>query len=199
MTRSLLSDAVDGFIMLQAPHPWTSPGKPGAGNGQCSKRCQKAVVTATFQKCGSFKSWMSVENWWPWKWPLAMQLYTYDWHPSNSRKASNSRDVGNSKDPSSNSKASFKQGQQRGEGTTSTTKTPARAGSVWNSYKSGRKWSLKYVCECGSDKKNWWRERSLKGVAAKAFKDLATLNPAQPQELPAQCRVQPAHYIYKDD
>jgi hypothetical protein len=29
-------------------------------------------------------------------------------------------------------------------------------------------------------------ERSLKEVAAKAFKDLATLNPAQQQELPAQ-------------
>jgi hypothetical protein len=23
------------------------------------------LVTATFQKCGSFTSWMYVENWWP--------------------------------------------------------------------------------------------------------------------------------------
>jgi hypothetical protein len=29
------------------------------------QRCQMAVVTATFQKCGSFTSWMSAENWLP--------------------------------------------------------------------------------------------------------------------------------------
>jgi hypothetical protein len=50
-----------------------------------------------------------------------------------------SRDVGNSKDPSSNRKASFKQGTPTGEGSTSIAKTPATAGSVWESYKSGRK------------------------------------------------------------
>ncbi len=41
--------------------------------------------------------------------------------------------------------------QQQG----STEKTPATAGSVWKSYKSGRKWSQKYSCECGSDKKKF--------------------------------------------
>jgi hypothetical protein len=56
-----------------------------------------------------------------------------------SRKASNSRYVGNAKDPSNNRKASFKQGTPAGEGTNSTAKTPATAGSVWKSYKSGRK------------------------------------------------------------
>jgi hypothetical protein len=60
----------------------------------------------------------------------------------------------NSKDPSRNRNASFKKGTPAGEGTTSTAKTPATAGSVWKSYKSGRK--PKYGCECGSDKKNWW-------------------------------------------
>ena len=36
----------------------------------CSKRletqwCQVAVITATFQKSGRFKSWMAVKNSWP--------------------------------------------------------------------------------------------------------------------------------------
>jgi hypothetical protein len=57
-------------------------------------------------------------------------------------KASNSRDVGNSKDPSNNRNTSFKQGTPAGEGTTSIAKTPATAGSVWKSNKSGRKCSM---------------------------------------------------------
>jgi hypothetical protein len=46
------------------------------------------------------------------------------------KKASISRDVNHSKDPRSNRNASFKQGAPAGEGTTSTAKTPATAGSV---------------------------------------------------------------------
>jgi hypothetical protein len=76
----------------------------------------------------------------------------------------------------------FKQGAPAGEGTTSTAKTSATAGSVWKSYKSGRKGSKKYDCECGSDKKIGGRERSPKwpwfllGVGVKAYRDLlATL------------------------
>jgi hypothetical protein len=53
---------------------------------------------------------------------------TYD---TPATAASNSRDVGSSKD------ASFKQGTQARERTTSKAKTPATAGSVWKSYKSG--------------------------------------------------------------
>jgi hypothetical protein len=47
-----------------------NPGRlaPPVCNTQC-QQCQMAVVTATYQKCGSFTSWMSVENWWPLKWP----------------------------------------------------------------------------------------------------------------------------------
>jgi hypothetical protein len=41
--------------------------------------------------------------------------------------------IGNSKDPSSNRNASFKQGTQAREDTTSTAKTAATAGSVWKS------------------------------------------------------------------
>jgi hypothetical protein len=41
-------------------------GGGGAGVGVGRRlRCQMAVVTATFQKCGTFTSWISVENWWP--------------------------------------------------------------------------------------------------------------------------------------
>ena len=42
-------------------------------NNTCHmQRCQMAVITATFQKSGRFKSWMAVKNSWPWvavKWP----------------------------------------------------------------------------------------------------------------------------------
>ncbi len=41
--------------------------------------------------------------------------------------------------------ASFKQGTHAREGTTSAAKKPATTESVWKSYKSGRKWSQKYV------------------------------------------------------
>jgi hypothetical protein len=46
-----------------------------------------------------------------------------------------------------------KQGTPAGEGTTSTAKTPATAESVLKSYKSDKKGSQKYCCECVSDKK----------------------------------------------
>jgi hypothetical protein len=49
----LLAD--DITISMLAPQPAKSP----------HQLCQMAVVTATFQKCGSFTSWMAVENWWP--------------------------------------------------------------------------------------------------------------------------------------
>ncbi len=37
-----------------------NPGRlaPPVCNTQCQRRCQMAVVTATYQKCGSFTSWM---------------------------------------------------------------------------------------------------------------------------------------------
>ncbi len=125
------------------------------------QRCQMAVVTATLWQF--FLKLMTVENWWPWKWPWAMQSHTNVWHPSNSRKASNSRDVGNSKDPSSNRDAIFRPRTPGGEGTISTAKTPATAGPVWKSYKSGRKWCQKYGCDCGSDKKNLVAVKGLQG------------------------------------
>ncbi len=43
----------------------------------------------------------------------------------------------------------FIKGTSAGQGTTSTAKIPATAGSVWKSYKNGRKSIQKYGCECG--------------------------------------------------
>jgi hypothetical protein len=37
---------------------------PSAATASPVQRCQKAVVTATFQKCSSLKSWLAVENRW---------------------------------------------------------------------------------------------------------------------------------------
>jgi hypothetical protein len=34
----------------------------GTGSASHIQRCQMAVVTATFQKYGSFKSWMAVDS-----------------------------------------------------------------------------------------------------------------------------------------
>ncbi len=88
-----------------------------------------------FQECGSFKI--------PWKIggresgrKPCSQTPTYD-TPATAGK--HSRDVGNNRDPSSNRYASFKPGTQAREDTTSTAKTPPTSGSVWKSYKSGRK------------------------------------------------------------
>ncbi len=83
-------------------------------------------------------------------------------------KQQHSTDVGKSKDPSSNRNASFKKETPAGEGTTLTAKTPSTGGSVWKSYKSGRKRSHKYCIAVNV--------AFLLGVGVKAYRDLATLH-----------------------